>query len=702
MPLHPIARILGLCEPATQTPAPAVTNIIPLPAAPMPTKYLPYKPEGIPQTLRDHPHWLVADCSGRPVTRPGVGNSKTNPDHWTDFATASRIAKSEQDLFPYIVLTAESDFTVFDVDYKPQVTVGKKVETDHEYLERLCRADTAHGKLQKRCPERYESISKSGRGRHIIVQGKFVGPGAKGRGEWSDVEIYTKGHGIALTGHVSHSHDNPAIYPAEMLQDLRDTIKGGAPIPDSGEDAPERRSNGNVRPEWALQVLAQIVADDPRPERGKWLKVSSAVFEGVGIKTGIELLKEVWPEEKRGEYRTLAQTLPKFIPWGTLRSYDVNPDDPQNMLAYMPDLTEGEEGQAKPTRKRLADYLVNHSDTLCMSWQQIDALRPPYIIDRFLRRGEVLLLGAESKSRKSWLTQDAGFCVAAGLPWLADVSGAHGFATAQARVHVFDLELNPEEMRYRFAKARGNRFAESPEDATAMTARIAAYSFDGQNVIEIMQWLEELKAIVEPGDLVIVDCLYRLVPDGNEVAEVAAILEAVKRFASETRAGVILVDHFRKAGDDKARNRFAGSFVKQASASTLVAIEVTADDVLVLNIDARTFHGCPKVHARFNSDTYAFNRLPEIEVEKAKQGRTQAEAEGWILRLWKGRPSDFVMTAAEAAERWGIQRQGVVPRLGKLVSRGWLTETKGGIGKATKWTLSPEGLAVMKPDTDGL
>lgn len=698
---HPIARIMGLSGPTAQAPAPAVTNIIPLPAAPMATKYLPYNPDGITQAIRDHPHWLVADCTGRPVARPGVGNSKTNPDHWTDFATASRIAESEPGLWPYIVLTDDSPFTILDVDYKPQVTVGKKLETDHEYLERLCRADTAHGKLQKRCPERYESISKSGRGRHIIVLGKFVGPGAKGKNEWADVEIYTKGHGIALTGHVWQGHDHPATYPAEMLQDLRDTIKGGAPIAESGEDAPERRSNGNVRPEWARQVLAKIAADDPRPERGKWLKVSSAMFEGVGVDLGIELLMEVWPEEKRGEYRTLARTLPKFISWGTLRSYGVNPDDSENLVDFMP-LLRDEGGQAKPTRKRLADYLVNHSDTLGMSWREIDALRPPFIIDGFLRWGEVLLLGAESKSRKSWLTQDAGFAVAAGLPWLADVSGAHGFATAQARVHVFDLELNPEEMRYRFAKARGNRFAESPKDAAAMTARIAAYSFDGQNVTEIMQRLEELKATVAPGDLVIVDCLYRLCPDGNEVAEVAAILEAVKRFASETQAGVILVDHFRKAGDDKARNRFAGSFVKQASASTLVAIEVTATGVLVLNIDARTFHGCPKVHARFNSDTYAFNRLPEIEVEKAKQEEERGEAEGRLLRLWNGRPLDSAITAADAAARWGIKRQGAVPRLEKLVSRGWLNETKGGAGKATEWTLKPEGIAVLKPDTDEL
>lgn len=521
-------------------------------------------------------------------------------------------------------------------------------------------------------------------------------------GSWLAAEVYYRKQGLTLDPATKDpcrlcyvSYDPQAFHwnDADEIEPL--------PAPETsffGET-----SNGRVRPEWAREVLAELDRLHSRPNYPDWRNISSAVFDGVGDETGIELLKEVWPEEKRGEYRALAKSLQWFAPWGTLRSYGVDPDDPEALLSLFSDLTEDEQAQKSvPIRKRLVDFRVNHSDTLGMSWQEIDALRPPFIIDGFLRQGEVLLLGAESKSRKSWLTQDAGFAVAAGLPWLADVTGAHGFATAQARVHVFDLELSPAEMRYRFAKARGNRFAESPEDAVAMTARIAAYSLDGQNVKEILPRLEELKPTVQPGDLVVVDCLYRLCPDGNEVAPLAEILETVKRFASETQSGVVVVDHFRKAGDDKARNRFAGSFVKQASASTLVAIEVTADDVLVLNIDARTFQGCPKVHARFNSETYAFNRLPEIEVEKAKQESKRGEAEGWILLLWNGRPVDSAVTAADAAKRWGIKRQGAVPRLGKLVFRGWLNETKGGSGKATGWTLTPAGVAVVKPDREDL
>ncbi len=352
--------------------------------------------------------------------------------------------------------------------------------------------------------------------------------------------------------------------------------------------------------------------------------------------------------------------------------------------------------EAKTERKPLSAFLVDHGDTIGMTWQEIDNIRPPAIIEGFLRRGEVMLLGAESKSRKSWLTQDAGFCVAAGIPWLADDDGLNGFQTTQGRVHVLDLELNPSEMRYRFAKARGNRFIGDDEAQARLTRNIAAYSFDGMNVCDLTPRIAEVQATVNPGDLVIVDCFYRLVPDGNETSDVAAMLETLKRFAADTQAGIILVDHFRKAGDDKARNRFAGSFVKQASASTLVAIETTADDMLVMNIDARTFHGCPQVHARFNLESYAFNRVPDQEIAAAKLGKQQAEFETWILQVWKSKPLTFQAANADGVTKWDISRQAAGGRFKKLVAADLLECTADESGKARLWVLTPSGAEIVK------
>jgi hypothetical protein len=349
---------------------------------------------------------------------------------------------------------------------------------------------------------------------------------------------------------------------------------------------------------------------------------------------------------------------------------------------------------AKPPRT-LDTFRVSHADTLGMTWKEIDALRPPFVIDHFIRQGELLLLGAESKSRKSWLAQDAAFCVASGLPWLADENGKHGFTTARASVHVVDLELNPSEMRFRFAKARGNRFADNSKGAAEVTERIHSYSLDGMNVADILPRIEELKPRVAPGDLVIVDCLYRLVPDGNEVTPLAAMLETLKRFAAETQCGMILVDHFRKAGDEKARNRFAGSFVKQASASTLVAIEVSLDDLLVMSIDARTFHGLPTVHARFNLDTYAFNRVPDEEIAAAKEEKRQADSHAAIIQVWKSRALDYAASNGDGAAKWSISTQGAVGRFKKLQAAQLVDRIEPPKGGAVTYKLTASGKEVV-------
>ena len=228
---------------------------------------LRYDPQGIPEAIREHPHWLVCGPDGKPVARPGVGNSKTNPEDWTDFATASRIAESEKGLWPYIVLTDETAFTIFDVDFKPRTRTTEKTESEDDYCERIGRAGRAHDRLRELFPVRYESRSKSCNGHHIIVTGKFTGTGGRGKGDWTEVEIYTRGHGIALTGHIESGHDNPAAYLAGTLQGIRDTIKGGTPVPDSGDDLPDRRSNGSVPPEFAREIVAELARLHGRPDR---------------------------------------------------------------------------------------------------------------------------------------------------------------------------------------------------------------------------------------------------------------------------------------------------------------------------------------------------------------------------------------------------------------------------------------------------
>jgi hypothetical protein len=193
---------------------------------------------------------------------------------------------------------------------------------------------------------------------------------------------------------------------------------------------------------------------------------------------------------------------------------------------------------------------------------------------------------------------------------------------------------------------------------------------------------------VQPGDLVIVDCLYRLQPDGNETSEVAAIMDNLKQFAKDTKCAVLLVDHFRKSGDDKARNRIAGSFVKSASASSIVAIEVDRDGILKMHLDTRTFHGTKFVQCRFDEEEYRFVQVQENYCTTEAANELTAS----LVQLWKSHDTASPVTVKNAIAKWNpITRQGADKRLEKLEKQLWVTKKSDGRGKATSWTLTGLG-----------
>ena len=55
------------------------------------------------------------------------------------------------------------------------------------------------------------------------------------------------------------------------------------------------------------------------------------------VRIGTEILEEAFPPEEEGEYHKLARTLPEFIPWETLRSFDVDPIDPEGVEGEEPE-----------------------------------------------------------------------------------------------------------------------------------------------------------------------------------------------------------------------------------------------------------------------------------------------------------------------------------------------------------------------------
>jgi len=352
--------------------------------------------------------------------------------------------------------------------------------------------------------------------------------------------------------------------------------------------------------------------------------------------------------------------------------------------------TDATGSQVTPSR-----YLVNHLETLDLDQAGINCLRPPLVIDGFIRQGGVMLLGAESKTRKSWMAQDAALCVADGTQWLTDEDNKNGFDTVKARAHVFDLELDEGEMLFRFAKTRSARYP-NRADAERVTKDFFHYCLDGLSSTEAMAVIESLLTKIKAGDIVVIDCFYRLCADSCDPNDVAFIFEQVKKWAKQTRAAWVIIDHFRKAGADKARDRFNGSFIKQAGPGCLVAIEARRAGVLELQIDARAFYGEPRVWCRWDDLGYRFVRIPEADVVAAKEGADLAKMVEWLIAVWNAREATAPVAAKDAATIWTITDQAARDRIRKLETAK-LVEVISSRPMTVK--LAERGLKHVKPQT---
>ncbi len=562
-------------------------------------------------------------------------------------------------------------------------------------------------------------MSPSGDGLKLVVRIGVADDTADHKRRFRSVKAEMKRLGLTVDDSCSdparlcfYSHDPDAFYRSP------DEAKPFPLFSEKEEEVfllPEGQGEGIHHPlpvaKRALEAIAEKVG---RPDYLRWLELTAAMTNSYGA-DGLDTMKEVFPEEEEEEYEAKLRYLPKahnaghvFNKAKELADWDATPEEKEALNERLK-----KNAMEAANEMPLDSFKVDHESTVGFSIEEIEALRPPIIIDGFLRQGEVMLLGAESKSRKSWLAQDAGISVASGLPWLPDeisdfdelspediLAQGKGFRTEQGAVHVFDLELAGSEVKYRFAKTRENRLPSNLRAQRRLSQSFHSYSLEGEPSLAILAHLTELERKVQPGDLVIVDCLYRLQADGNEVEEVARIFERLKRFAKQTKAGVTLVDHFRKAGAEKARDRFAGSFVKQASASTLVAIESKGGDVLEMSIDARTFHGLNRVHTRFNLERYLFERIPEEDVKAEHEAKKRSEQEGWLAQVWKSKNIDALAGNADGEKKWGISRQATTTRFGKLVKAGFVAIVESGRGKATKWALTDQGREVLTPYRD--
>jgi hypothetical protein len=243
---------------------------------------------------------------------------------------------------------------------------------------------------------------------------------------------------------------------------------------------------------------------------------------------------------------------------------------------------------------------------------------------------------------------------------------------------------------------RRARFSDA-DAARRISGDFAHYCMEGLPSEEVTNVIEACLPGISAGDIVVIDCFYRLCPDSNDPTEVAHIFNTVKAWAKQTQAAWIIVDHFRKAGADKARDRFAGSFIKQAGPGCLVAIEVRKGGVFEIQIDARSFHGDPRVWCRWDSEGYRFVRIAEADIAAAKEEASVALMCSWLSVLWTPENRSVLFKTKAAAEKWGITQEGARGRIGKLQNGGFVENTSG--NRAIVVGLTALGLELIQQPT---
>ena len=169
---------------------------------------------------------------------------------------------------------------------------------------------------------------------------------------------------------------------------------------------------------------------------------------------------------------------------------------------------------------------------------------PPQLIEGILHQGCKMILGATSKSNKSWCLLDLALSVASGQPWW-------GRKCHQAPVVYINFELQTWALQERLWSLRGAR----PEFAAA-GRNLALWNLRGKNadMTLLRPKLEEHLAKHQFG-LIILDPAYKVLGNRDENAngEIAGLMNEFEALAQSSGAAVVVAHHFAK-GDSTAKN----------------------------------------------------------------------------------------------------------------------------------------------------
>lgn len=178
---------------------------------------------------------------------------------------------------------------------------------------------------------------------------------------------------------------------------------------------------------------------------------------------------------------------------------------------------------------------------------------PQQVIRGILHRGSKMLLGGNSKGRKTWALLELALSVACGADWW-------GFHTRKGSVCYLNFELQEQFFRWRTKTVCQSRDLQlDPGMFFAWNLRGYARPME-QLVAELLGSLKQ-----HHFSLIIIDPIYKTLPafrgSENDSAMITQLLNEVESIAVETGAAVLFCSHFSKGdqSEKEAMDRVSGS-----------------------------------------------------------------------------------------------------------------------------------------------
>jgi hypothetical protein len=309
------------------------------------------------------------------------------------------------------------------------------------------------------------------------------------------------------------------IVPAEMLP---------SPISEP------HRASGTVRPEFAREKAAELAAEGGRPDREKWVNISSAFFHGCGVDTGIEILEEAFPPEEEGEYQKLARTLSKFIPWETLRSFGVDPIDPEELIADMPDCSEDLDLRPKDDDPGTSGFPITRAGEMEGTSEALD------FVEGLLTEGGGSVVYGPSNCGKTFWAIDLAVHVATGATYRGSLEVDQGAVVYVALEGSHGAKNRIEALK---------RWGRLPEETPLFLCFAPVSLLNSKHAKKLAA---SVKAAAEqsglPCRLVILDTLARAMAGGDENSgkDMGDAVKSMDAIRAATGANVMLIHHCGK------------------------------------------------------------------------------------------------------------------------------------------------------------